>query len=107
MAKRLHTNTKIFFKNPYVVRIILQNMQEFQQIKKYARENIFGTWGYSELKYDYVDSIIQSVYFCFADTQDALQFSMYCSKNIKKVIIWPELTFTITEYIQTEQNVSE
>lgn len=59
MTKRLHTRTKIFFKNPYVVRVQYDsNMLDSDVEKRYrtlcrrAYKEIKGTWGYSNLEYE-------------------------------------------------------
>src|SRR4051812_10395221 len=57
-VKRLHTNTKIFFSNPYVVQVefsdLVQNEAEsqYRKIIRSSYKLIKGTWGYSQLEYE-------------------------------------------------------
>ena len=56
--KRLHTNSKIFFPNPYVVRVeylcadnsIESSLGDYRKSIKQAYRSIQGTWGYSALE---------------------------------------------------------
>ncbi len=53
MSKRLYTETKIFFSNPYVISVdhessIPEAEASFRKLKKYAIKNIHGTWGFCQ-----------------------------------------------------------
>jgi len=58
IVKRLHTNSKIFFSNPYVVRVEFPDMlpdvanAEYRKITRSAYRLLKGTWGYSQLEYE-------------------------------------------------------
>jgi hypothetical protein len=58
MTKRLHTRTKIFFPNPYVVRLeypgaTLESAgDDFRKLCRKAYRLIDGTWGHSKLDYE-------------------------------------------------------
>ena len=58
MGKRLHTNTKIFFPNPYMVRVEFpivpaeEANAEYRKILRYAYKSLKGTWGYSTLEFE-------------------------------------------------------
>lgn len=62
MTKRLHTQTKIFFSNPYVVRLEFSGQtvesvgDEFRKICRRAYKCIGGTWGHSKLEYENVST---------------------------------------------------
>jgi len=58
MVKKLHTNTKIFFPDPYMVRIEFADTvqheaeAEYRKITRSAYKLIKGTWGYTQLEYE-------------------------------------------------------
>jgi len=58
ITKRLYTNSKIFFPNPYMVRvefsgeIIEVANAEYRKIIRSAYKLLKGTWGYSALEYE-------------------------------------------------------
>lgn len=61
ITKLLHTRTKIFFSNPYVVRIEYKDNQsesdirtDYRKITRNAYKLITGTWGYSELEHEFI-----------------------------------------------------
>lgn len=60
-VKRLHTNSKIFFPNPYVVRVdfgaqcqLDRAESEYRKLTRKAYRNIKGTWGYSNVMSEHV-----------------------------------------------------
>jgi len=61
MTKLLHSRSKIFFPNPYVVRMeYLCNRPdevleaEYRKVTRRAYKLIQGTWGYSQLEHDVI-----------------------------------------------------
>ena len=59
--KLLHTRTKIFFPDPYVVRMeysheisMDQAEADYRKVTRNAYRLIHGTWGYSKLEYEQV-----------------------------------------------------
>jgi hypothetical protein len=54
--RRIHTNTKIFFPNPYVVRLeypddtVESATPDFMKVRRRAYKQITGTWGHSLLQ---------------------------------------------------------
>lgn len=56
MVKRLHTNSKIFFPDPYMVRLEFPNTPidvagaEYRKIIRSAYKLLRGTWGYCQLE---------------------------------------------------------
>ena len=118
MTKKIHVRTKIFFSNPYVVRIDhntddgLGSTAGFRKIKTQAYKSIQGTWGWSPPEYEIIkkddkkivnhwagifdESILRS-YWCFANDLDALQFRLMIGNNASQVYMWPERWFTIYE----------
>jgi len=134
MTRRLlHTRTKIFFPDPYVVRLEYGDVPRFDAESDYrkvihnAYRLIGGTWGYSNLEYEMtqikseapvVSGIFNGVnitsldnswehlprcYFCFKDELDALQFRLSISTRAIQVRIWPERWFTIHEVVETDE----
>lgn len=57
-VKRLHTNSRIFFPDPYVVRVDFPEgtmeaaMAEYRKLTRSAYRLLKGTWGYSQLEYE-------------------------------------------------------
>jgi len=61
MTRLLHSHTKIFFTNPYVVRMeysrdvsMEQAEADYRKVTRNAYKLIHGTWGYSKLEYEQV-----------------------------------------------------
>lgn len=129
MTKKLHTKSKIFFKNPYVVRVQFDpNTREdveqaYRKIWKRAYREIKGTWGYSPLELEHVPSKAEDNtagfngvnlqmlfgtnffyrgYFCFKDEIDALQFRLSIDTTSTHVNMWPSRLFTIHELEETD-----
>lgn len=60
-TKALHTNTKLFFSDPYVVRLEYKNIhamfqedEDYRKITRATYKLIEGTWGYSKLVNDVI-----------------------------------------------------
>ena len=57
-VKRLHTNSKIFFPDPYMVRLEFPNVSaeeanaEYRKITRSAYKLLKGTWGYTQLEFE-------------------------------------------------------
>jgi len=117
MINRMHTRSKIFFPEPYVVRV--EYPADFDSAVKYNKtirntyKLIKGTWGYSQLQLEesyvnnpwepnrYVKQVYVNMmrgYVCFKDDLDALQFRLSIDNGAIKVLMWPKsLYFTIHE----------
>jgi hypothetical protein len=60
MIKRLHTRTKIFFQDPYVVRLEYQGIAasqapaDYRKLTRLTHKLIQGTWGFSTLEFELV-----------------------------------------------------
>lgn len=59
MTRLLHTNSKIFFQNPYVLRIEYDSSisredaeKSYRKLMRSAYKLLNGTWGYSSLEYE-------------------------------------------------------
>ena len=59
-VKKLHSRTKIFFPNPYVVRLEYPDlnldaaMADYRKLTRQAYKLLKGTWGYCQLEYEQV-----------------------------------------------------
>lgn len=134
MIKRLYTKTKIFFPNPYVIRLDHDGpdstvvSSSFRYALKMARKNIQGTWGYCEPEHEIIRTMpavnvnamniqnqLQTVfseigevkmrsYWCFADKIDALQFRLAVGTTATHVNMWPERWFTIQEVAEADES---
>lgn len=113
MKRILHTNSGIFFKNPYVISVLHNHINyrsEFNDLLKRVRKIDLKTWGYSVPYIDYnprkhqnagflIDHSVNS-YWCFQDHSDALQFRLMV-KESKRVFLWSKLLkFTISEFCE-------
>ncbi len=117
MIRRLHTNVKIFFPNPYVVRLehddaaFDQHPISFMKLTSRVRKVIQGTWGFSRPEFEVVGSphgvdpwkTICRSYWCFKDEIDALQFRLMLDSRATQVRMWPERVFTIHETVETDE----
>ena len=124
MSTRIHTNSKIFFSDPYVVRVdfeseagylgSIEHTNEFRKLKSKTYKLIQGTWGWSHPEYEIIEDgslgkghwspsvgLLRS-YFCFKDEIDALQFRLMLENKAKQVYMWPERKFTIHEVVESE-----
>ena len=133
ITKLLHARTKIFFPDPYVVRIEYDDggsdqdrMSDYRKIVRNTYKLINGTWGYSELLCESIttgrspvashavqvfvssnDSVFAyRGYFCFKDELDALQFRLTIATRAIQVKMWPMLWFTIHEVVEMPDDVS-
>lgn len=56
MTKRLHAGTKIFFPNPYVLRLTYDSVGahefEWNQLMRRAYKVITGTWGHTSIEFE-------------------------------------------------------
>ena len=122
MNRKLHTSSKIFFPNPYVVRLDYENtsMEDAQASYRKTMRNAYrlfsSTWGYSTLEYEgaHMDDTITlnglptfsfityiRGYACFSDELDALQFRLSLPNNAIQVRMWPKnRLFTIHEFLK-------
>jgi hypothetical protein len=116
MTRRLHTRSKIFFNNPYVVRVEYTNGPAFieaafenhyRKLCKKIYLLIGGTWGHSPLINDVFAEDDLSIkytvrgYFVFQDKSDALQFKLSCDITNIRVFMWPsKIDFTIHEFVE-------
>ena len=102
--KKIYTNVKINFPNPYVIRIKSNsNILSFNDLKKQVYKSVQGTWGYSTptLEGNIFDfPIIMTSYWCFKDKTDALMFTLLAGEKASRVLIWPATTFTIHEEVE-------
>lgn len=117
--KLLHSNTLIFFSNPYVVRLEYPNVKSLESIQldystliRKTYKLISGTWGHSPINIEMSDTkflpktmFINGVkhpansvgwtrqsfysYICFKDEIDALQFLLGIDLPCKRVFMWP------------------
>jgi hypothetical protein len=133
MTKRLHTGSKIFFPDPYVVMVEHEDFNdsstwEFQKLVRKVYRLIQGTWGYCTPLPEYVfpdtkrerkpvlsalpgifvptyggDHIYRS-YWVFKDEIDALQFRLMVGDKSLHVHMWPKREFTIHEVVETDES---
>jgi len=125
MTKKLHTDVKIFFENPYVVMVdyecenLTGTPAAYKDALKVARKLINGTWGHTicflertgtvqnitnsvwSLNSSFNEGLIYRSYFCFKDELDAMQFRLSVGAKATHVRMWPSnKTFTIYEYTE-------
>jgi hypothetical protein len=106
--KKIHTNVKINFPDPYVIRLEYKGDSStltFNDFKKQVYKSVQGTWGYSPLKiasdmYNFNFPISLASYWCFKDKTDALMFTLLAGEKASRVFIWPATTFTIHEEVE-------
>jgi hypothetical protein len=115
--KKIHSNVKIFFANPYVVRVTHEQEEpnaelEFGKLTRKIYKLIHGTYGHTKLLYEedkgdpfslnslFVYNPVRRSYWCFKDEQDALQFRLMVGNSATRVHMWPECLFTIHEIIE-------
>jgi len=131
MTKRLHTDSKIFFPNPYVVMLEHDKYEDvepwhFQKLTRKVYKLIQGTWGYCKPEPEYkfppederrvaittpglfapifgMESIYRS-YWVFKDEIDALQFRLMIGEKSSHVYMWPKRYFTIHEVVETDES---
>ena len=119
MSRKIHTRTKIFFKNPYVVRVeyaesgYQEATVEYSKLTRKTYRLMQGTWGHTTLEHELTRNIFSAGnalddtydygklrgYFCFQDEDDALQFRLSIDATAIKVNMWPERWFTVHEVI--------
>ncbi len=132
MTRRYHGNTKIFFPNPYVIRVSYSNdipeqtvNDNYRKVIRQAYKLIKGTWGYTTLEYESFsikkesvlsapvgvhtlfdsDYVARRGYFCFKDEMDALQFRLSIDTNSVHIHMWPsERKFIIHEYLEPDES---
>ena len=116
MTRRLHTLSKIFFDNPYVVRVEYTGgpigindafEKHYNSLCKKIYTLMEGTWGHSPLICDVFTEDDLSIrftvrgYFIFKDEMDALQFRLSCDITNVRLLMWPsKLKFTIHEFVE-------
>jgi len=104
--KKIYTNVKINFSDPYVIRVQYKgesSILPFNDLKKQVYKSVKGTWGFSSLKvegeiFDF-PSVLAS-YWCFKDSADALMFTLLAGEKASRVLIWPATTFTIHQEVE-------
>lgn len=119
MTRLLHTRSKIFFPNPYVVRVeyerdmpMTDSEADYRKLTRRAYKLISGTWGYSSLEYEELKTgkddpvgpivignpgivfisdfgVVSRGYACFKDEDDALQFRLMNGAKAIRVHMWP------------------
>jgi|SRR5271165_679183 len=131
MIKKLHTCTKIFFPNPYVVRVDHEEAvashlallpKSFTDLRSRAYKLIQGTWGFSKPNFEMIvdpqDFSIATIavlfsspvsvmrsYWYIQNEIDALQFRLMVSEKAIQVRVWPEtVRFTIHEVIESNES---
>lgn len=138
--KRLHTESKIFFSNPYMIRVQYGTdinfedcLNKYRDITRRAYKLTEGTWGFSQLTFETIkveqknapplpvlsingmnqNTILNSLfdsdlitvprgYICFKDEADALQFRLSVDATSRQVYMWPQIKFTIHEYVEDD-----
>ena len=124
MTRRYHSNSRIFFDNPYVVRTSYEHTQLQSSVEAAHRtltrktyKLCQGTWGHStivgETVYknarapDKIDALFDDcyfeyrAYFCFKHELDALQFRLTLDTSAVHVHMWPSDTrFIIHEVVE-------
>jgi hypothetical protein len=125
MTRKLHTRTKIFFENPYVVMVDHEEVpsiynqplpKSFTDLRSRAYRLIQGTWGFSHPSVEFLKDATESdpifalfrksvfrSYWCFKNDIDALQFRLMVGNNARQVHIWPEKWFTIHEVVESNE----
>ena len=126
MNYKLHIASKMFLKDPYIVRIVHPestmvnlDLSKFRQLLKTAKSIIGDSWGYSNPEFEVIKTVESTVvtsagvssfsfsvpeyechsYWVFTNEMDALQFRLTAGDNAKQMHIWPKkIKFTITEY---------
>lgn len=107
--------------------------KKYSQTCRSAYKLIQGTWGHSTLTHDVVKvkkenkhvippmggfnglnvvmiglvddyRSVYRGYFCFKEEIDALQFRLSIDTTSRQVVMWPELTFTIHELVETDES---
>src|SRR5271165_4189356 len=117
MSRKIHPKTKIFFKDPYVVRIDhndrdgiyipAETNPYFRELKTKTYKLVKGTWGYSLPQFEkgpndkldllaslFTSNMVLRSYWCFEDELDALQFRLMIGEPATHVHVWPEKYFT-------------
>ena len=136
MTRKIHLNSKIFFSNPYVIRLYHEDIsffieptsvKSFLEPKKLAYKNIKGTWGYSvptfesiskrnenplddlqRLRALFAQKEFYTSYWCFQHEIDALQFRMMVGNKAERIYMWNSARlFTIHEYIEENREEAE
>lgn len=128
MKYKMHLNSRMFLKNPYVVRVkhpesIMGNLDlgKFRQTLRVAKLMIRDTWGYSSPEFEITKTNESSIvavngqpgfswsmpvyechsYWVFSNETDALQFRLTIGDNATQVHMWAHnIKFTITEYFE-------
>lgn len=78
-VKRLHVNTKITFRVPYIYRVTTVNTLEFKKLIPKVIGFAQCTWAHSYPYYELVEEESQArlrSYWCFTNELDALQFTL-------------------------------
>lgn len=127
IVKKLHVGSKVFIKDPYVVKLVHPestvgnvNMAEFRRILRQVKGVVGDTWGYSNPEDEVISmskedaakfnvgnfqlysmyNFVYCSYWVFKDQVDALQFLLVAGNNASHVHIWPSSrTFAITEFV--------
>ena len=134
MRQKLHISSRMFLKDPYVVRVTHpespnesdMNLGEFRKMLRTAKLTIADTWGYSNPAFEVTKSDTQQMlvngntrvwhmpvtfechsYWVFTNELDALHFRLSVGENALQMHMWPtKIKYTITEYYNDENTSS-
>lgn len=121
--RRIHTESKIFFKESYVCRVrfplaqyeYIAAVAEFSKTRKRLYNVTGNTWGHSkiysenirEFSFDKMNEACVEYrgYICFSNELDVLQFLLGAKDNVQRVSVWPDrVTFTIHEVLPDNES---
>lgn len=107
MNRKIHTKSKIFFKDPIVIKVIYDDNEQtpivvHTKLCRKLYKNVFATYGYTPNTHfaevnDINKMYVEVAYFCFQDEQDALQFMLSNHGITQRLKLWPKVEFTIHE----------
>jgi hypothetical protein len=122
MKRLLHTRAKIFFPEPYVVRVdyeVIPGGKDVDALHRALTRQTYKTmqcsWGHSTVHHEMTRNVdLLSLfnpdfttrfcaYFCFKDDIDALQFRLKLTEKAIHVSMWPAQEFTIHEIIEDHE----
>jgi len=112
--KKIHVKTKIFFKDPYVIKVVFDrnrdtHISEFQSMVSTIRRLKGDTWGYIPPELEIVNPTTfefnLSSYWVFKDKMDAATFMLKYGDISTHVHMWrASLGFTIHEMFDETVN---
>lgn len=105
--KKVHVKTKIFFKDPYVIKVIFNihqadHISQFQSMVSSVRKSKGDTWGYIPPEMEVINpetfEFNLSSYWVFKDKMDAASFMLKYGDISTHIHMWrASLAFTIHE----------